>query len=431
MSPLTEVELMRTLDEKFIRTSIEFEAMWPTATIIVESGPFRGIDGAIDRERLEAVLMAVGERFVETRMRLMDAPLGLTAPMWVPAGPLDAGYHVGWFPRVPTAAEEPALFAGAGNVPRLRDRPLWRYCVVERADGDLAIIGSAQHALGDALFALKFVDALLGDGPGAPARLGAAPRSRLSGLMVVWGRWLRARTGPRDAWHEYWRKPFRKRLSRWGGRLLRPARNRAIDRRGLRALFAPQPAAAYWFTELAPAAQLAERLGGGVSDLVTALALRVVARLEDGPGEASVAIPVSRRRREAQAVRNSIVMLRVAVSRAAPLADVVAAVHAQVRAFGRSGEGDLSSAESGAYASYLPYRRSPAAIGGAAVRSVLLWPVPIPGSRFGLFASSYAGGLSFTALSAPGLDPAAIRAVVEDELADAWSALAAAEGVAP
>ncbi|AYG03711.1 wax ester/triacylglycerol synthase domain-containing protein [Gryllotalpicola protaetiae] len=431
MTPRTQVELMRTLDEKFIRTRVEFEAMWPTATIIVDSAPFRRADGTVDRERVADALLVVGERFTETRLKLVDSPLGVTTPLWVPAGPLDRDYHLGWFPRVPTVGEEPALFAGGANVPRRRDRPLWRCTVIERADGDLAVVGSVQHALGDALFALRFVDALMGVGADdAPPALGPAPRTRVGGLGVVWGRWLRARSGPRDAWHEYWRKPFRKRLTRWGGRMLRPARNRAIAQRGLREVYAPAMAAGYWSTPLAQASELAGRLGGSISDLVVALALRVAVRLEGAAGEASVAVPVSRRRREGASVRNSIVMLRVSVSETAPLAAAVAAVHAQVTHFGRTGGGDLTPAESGGYASYLPYRRGQAAIAGAAVRQVVLWPVPTPGSRFGLFATSYAGELSFAALCAPGLDPAAVRSVIENESADAWAVLAAEQEVA-
>ncbi|GAA4170375.1 wax ester/triacylglycerol synthase domain-containing protein [Gryllotalpicola koreensis] len=430
MSRRTQVELMRTLDEKFIRTSIEFETTWPTATLVIDGAPFRGADGAIDRERVASALLVVGRRFTETQLKITDAPLGVTTPLWVPAGPLDRDYHLGWFPRVPAAAEEPALFSGAANVPRRRDRPLWRYTVIERADGDLAVVGSVQHALGDALFALKFMDALMGDGSAEVAALGPAPRTRVGGLLVVWGRWLRARSGPRDAWREYWRKPFRKRLTRWGGRLLRPLRNRAIDRRGLRAGYAPPMAAAYWNTELASAAELARRLGGSISDLVIALALRATAAADGGAlAEVSVAVPVSRRSREGAAVRNSIVMLRIAVPRGLPLAAAVAAVHAQIAAFARTGDGDTAPAESGAYASYLPYRRERAAIAGAAVRRVLLWPVPMPGSRLGLFGSSYAGELSFTALCGPGIDPAVVRAVVEQELTDAAAALAAEQGV--
>jgi hypothetical protein len=238
----------------------------------------------------------------------------------------------------------------------------------------------------------------------------------------VWGRWLRARSGPGDAWHEYWRKPFRKRLTRWGGRLLRPLRDRAIERRGLRAVLAPPMSAAYWCTPLEPVAELARRLGGSVNDLVAALALRAALRGEGSAGEASLALPVSRRRREGAGVRNSIVMLRVTVPAGTGLAAAVAAVHEQVTGFARSGEGDLRGAESRGYASYLPYRRERAAIGGAEVRRVLMWPVPAPGARFGLLASSYAGELSFTARAAPGLSAEDLLAAVRAELA--------AEGVA-
>lgn len=430
MSRRTQVELMQTLDEKYIRTKVEFETMWPHATIVIDSAPFRGPDGRVDRERVEAALMIVGERFVETQLRLRDSPLGLTTPLWVPAGPLDSAYHVAWFPRVPDADEEPVLFSGLANRPRQRDRPLWRYCVIERADGDLAVVGGVQHALGDGLFAVRFVDALMGSAPDEPPALGRAPRTRVGGLFVIWARWLGARSGPRDAWHEYWRKPFRKRLTRWGGRLLRPLRDRRIDRHDLVSRYAPQPTAGYWCTPLAPAAELATRLGGTVSDLIVALSLRAVARMEPAGGEAAVAVPVSRRRREGGAMRNSIVSLRVAVPASMPLVDAVAAVHAQVVGFGRTGVGDTSAPESGGYASYLPYRRSPVAIAGAAVRRMLLWPTLIPGSRFGLFATSYSGELTVTALCAPGLDPAAMFAAFDEDLADAGQVLATAQEAA-
>ena len=68
--PVT-VELMRTLDEKFIANTIVFEAARPAAGFIAEGAALRLADGSLDRELIRRIIAGGSRRIPALRQRLM------------------------------------------------------------------------------------------------------------------------------------------------------------------------------------------------------------------------------------------------------------------------------------------------------------------------------------------------------------------------
>ena len=93
-TPPVSVDLMRTLDEKHMATSLAFEAMHTAGVFVVDGAPLTQPDGSIDRERVLAAVSQSMGRIPELGKRLMPSPLGLTAPAWVPDDDYDVVQHV-------------------------------------------------------------------------------------------------------------------------------------------------------------------------------------------------------------------------------------------------------------------------------------------------------------------------------------------------
>ncbi|WP_164863484.1 wax ester/triacylglycerol synthase domain-containing protein [Agromyces sp. LHK192] len=442
-----DVELMATLDEKFIANTVAFEAARPSCAIVVDGAALRRPDGTIDRELVRAVFRRAVDRMPALGMRVRRAPLGLTAPFWVPATEVDFDFHVR-FPGgvVPDGPDRAETFSGRRNGEMRLDRPLWDFMAVELESGDVALVGRVQHALGDGIYGLRVIDSLVetepfdpfdseGEGEGAASDHGggagtpepaapAGPRTG-AGLLIAAGRdWWAAQDGIGGAWREYTRKPFRRRLRRWGGRLARPVKDVVIERRGLVERMLPARHSAIAEFALADLRAAARAAGGTVSDLTVALALRAVARVL--PDEPALLVPISRRDRATGGnQRNHIVMTRVTAPREATIAETVAMVAEQVAAArdGEAGAGPMHPRAG--YASYLPWRPRAAHFGPAPVRSVTLWPVLEPADAIAIFASSYHRGytLAVTARTDVDLGP------VVEEFREAIAALT--EPVAP
>src|SRR4029453_9494984 len=98
--PEAKAELIRTLDEKFVANSIAFDAMIAASALLVEGGPLRASDGAIDLVGIRARFEAVTWHVPAMRQRLAPTPLRLTTPAWVPVERLDIARHVTLHPIV-------------------------------------------------------------------------------------------------------------------------------------------------------------------------------------------------------------------------------------------------------------------------------------------------------------------------------------------
>lgn len=438
-APTPTAELIRTLDEKYVANSIAFEAMVAAATLIVEGAPLRGADGAIDlagiRDRMEAVTWLVPAM----RQRLAPTPLRLTTPAWVPVDELDIARHVTLHPTI--EPDDPArveLLTGRLGGPMDPAAPLWDLCVVELDSGRVAIVARYHHVIGDALFGIRIGEVVAGaePAPGLPvvtdadrAAVGVAPRTGVGILVLAWRAWWAERDGPGAAWREYWRKPFTRRLRRWGGRVIRPLKNAVIARtREAERVLVPRHSR-YLDVELVPATKLAYKLGGTVHDLTVAATLRAAAAVEPGRETVSLLVPISRRTRDDAKVRNHISMVKVTVPSATPIEELVPLVREQVQAaVEERGRRDLGERDWSGYATFMTWGRQRRFFGPAPIETVTGWPAGDPRDDLACLSCAYGDRLTLSVTTRATTDIDLVMATIADSFTARVAATAAAAG---
>ncbi|QAY69512.1 wax ester/triacylglycerol synthase domain-containing protein [Xylanimonas protaetiae] len=421
------VELLGTLDEKFVANVLVFEHATPCAGLLLDGGPFRTPSGGLDRDLvLRSLARGLGSA-PELLRRLRPAPLGLTTPAWVPDDDVDVAAHVRFHPDVVAAdgPELPRLLAGRLNAPLDPRRPLWNTVVAEVDDGRVAVAWRIQHAVGDGLYGMRLLDAITD--PDAPpvTRTHRPPRSGGELLLVAWSQWRRHQTGFTGAWHEYWRKPFRRRLRRWGGRLVRPLRNRAIEARGLAATLVPGRRYAFTVHDLRSVTRRAHALGGSVHDLTVALALVALDRVQRDPAGPRLGVPISHRSARGDR-RNHVRMTVVGIPAGSTLEDAVPLVHAAVAAAAATAPAPTTTAPGAAaprthhgYASFVPWQPRPRRLGPALVEGAVLWPVLDPADDIAVFGSSYADTFTLAVVGSTSVDVDAVEKVIDQLVHDA------------
>jgi diacylglycerol O-acyltransferase len=413
-----DVELLRSLDEKYVVNLIAYEAMHAAAALVLDATTWRRADGSLDRDAITAQIAWLAAATPELRKRIVRIPLGLTTPAWVPDAHFAIGNHLRFL-------DEPIDLGPAGTelltgrlFPHLSlQRSPWEIVIAEAQDGRVVLIVRFQHVMGDAIWAMGVLDRLLTVGPSgeriepvlAPSR---GPRHLGELLAVAWRQWYALQASPRAAWTEYWRKPLRRRLRRSGGRLLRPVRDRVIERRGLRARYLPARHSASLVLDLAVVTGHAKRYPCTVSDLVLSTVLAAIAA-RDGAG-AALLVPVSRRTKAHAAARNHVSVVRVSIPGGQELAEVVPAVRAQIRAAisaGSAGLAPVTEPVSG-YATFIPLTGKDRYLGSARLEQVLAWPAGDPAHDIACFATSYAGRLVITMTTRESTVVAALLAAV-------------------
>ena len=423
--PEAKAELIRTLDEKYVANAIAFEAMVGAAALILDGGPLRGSDGAVDLDRIRTRLEALTWHVPAMRQRLVPTPLRVTTPAWVPVADLDIARHVTLHPAV--EADDPArveILTGRLNGPMDPSRPLWDFRVVELDSGRVAVVARYHHVIGDALFGLRIGDVVAGTDPSPlvpevtadhRAAVGEPPRTGF-GILAIAGRaWWRQQGGLVGAWHEYRRKPFVRRLRRWGGRLIRPARNALIERSGEAHRILVPRHSRYLEVELAPAMKLAYRLGGTIHDLTVAATLHAAAQLDPSRETVSLLVPISRRTRGDAHVRNHISVVKVSVPAAAALEELVPAVRAQVQAaVDDTSRRDIGSRDWSGYATFMTWGRQRRYFGGAPIETVTGWPAGDPLDDIACLACSYQTRLTISVTTRASTDIDAIMASIAE-----------------
>ena len=420
-----KAELIGTLDEKYVANVVAFESMIAAAALILDGDRMRAVDGSIDLAAVRARLAAVTWRVPAMRQRLVSTPLRATTPAWVPVDDLDIAKHVTLHPTV--EPDDPAhveILPGRLNGAMDPARPLWDFRIVELDSGRVAVVARYHHVIGDALFGLKIGDVVAGTTPSPfiaeitdeeRDAVGVAPRTGF-GILAIAGRaWWAERDGFGAAWHEYWRKPFTRRLRRWGGRVIRPLKNRAIVQSGEAGRLLVPRHSRYLEVDLAPATKLAYRLGGTVHDLTVAATLRAVAMLEPERDTVSLLVPISRRTRTDAAVRNHISIVKVTVPSADPLELVVPSVRAQVQAAveDRSAR-DLGARDWRGYATYVTWGPKQRFFGEAPIDSVTGWPAGDPRDDLACLACSYGTRLTISVTARATTDVDAVMAVIAE-----------------
>ncbi len=252
----------------------------------------------------------------------------------------------------------------------------------------MAIVARYHHVIGDALFGLRIGEVVAGTESSAAipavtdaerAALGVAPRTGFGILAIAFRAWRSRQHGFRGAWHEYWRKPFIRRLRRWGGRVIRPLKNVIIERSGEAERVLVPRHSRFLELDLQPVAKYAYRLGGTVHDLTVAATLRAAAAAEPDRETVSLLVPISRRTAADANVRNHISMAKVTVPASAPIEELVPAVRAQVQAAVQdTSRRDLGERDWSGYATFVTWGRQQRYFGDAAIESVTGWPAGDP-----------------------------------------------------
>ena len=88
----SHVEFMRVWDEGYVADTSTFVAMHVQGVAILSGGRLRTDDGRLDRAAITDWVTAATSGLPYARLRLLRAPLGLTAPGWVPDESFDAAF---------------------------------------------------------------------------------------------------------------------------------------------------------------------------------------------------------------------------------------------------------------------------------------------------------------------------------------------------
>ncbi|GAA1998089.1 wax ester/triacylglycerol synthase domain-containing protein [Microbacterium ulmi] len=417
MSTPVHLDLVRTLDEQNISTSIAYEAAHTGAVLVLDGEPFRLPDGRLDRARLLAQVRTSLARVPEFSLRLMMSPLGITTPAWVPVAGFDPALQVTFDDEDAELTDDTLRsLAGFGGPVLPIDRPLWDIRFTSLSSGEIALGSRMHHVVGDGQWGFSVIQRVTSAEPSAPDPSvgfdvpGRAPRTSLAVPVHALRAFLRAHPIGADAWREYWRKPFLKRVKRLAGRNARFAREYWIRRRGLRAVFLPPTHLSVFEVPASPAARQAARLRGSLNDLLVAAAMSAV---DDDDRGVDVLVPVSHRRGGAGGdVRNHVSMVRAHGEPGADLAARVASVRAIVRAVVKGEEVQAAAGRLVGYATLMPLAEHPVWFGDALVRHVAIIPAGDPRSEISVFATVYAETLSVTVISRLELDVDRMAAAV-------------------
>lgn len=404
--PTDELHLLSPLDERYIANPIVYRALTATVAIVLEGGPLRRPDGRLDRDRIVA---RVAERIHDVRelnQRLLTAPLGLTAPAWC-ATSLDLDYHVRFHPEV-LGDDDDAIQVLNGRAAGDLDprRPLWRFTFAELADGDVAWIVTWHHVMGDAMFGLRTMLALLDDPDPEDVAAVASPGwsrtpiARTSLPATVNRAWRARHPTAAERRADLLRTP-RRRLRRWAARVSRPLRNRVISLGGAERRL---PRRVYRMVHLTSSEveEIASGLGLSLNDLTVAAAFRSVFESRPDLTEAALLVPIASRRVEDRSARNAIRTVRVSVRRDAELASLGDEVRRQIRRGAIAGGSDDGPRLG--YATHVPTRDTEKHFCGAAIRVVTGWPVGDPREPLALLATSYRDSFAVTFSATDELD---------------------------
>jgi diacylglycerol O-acyltransferase len=404
------VQPLRVLDEKFVANEVVFRIARPALAMVMPGDTLRRPDGSVDADLIRGI---VAERIVAvpaSTQRMMRVALGLATPAWVPAGPIDINWHVTVLPGVHPAGPDANILSGAAN--RLdAHRPLWSITVADLGDGRIAVIGMIHHSVGDGIQGIEMISGLLTDAPASPGSgsapvptvLGRAPRNQVELLRGHYTSWRSRHSTGAEARHDFLRKPFRKRLKRVGGRLIRPLKNLYLVRSGLADRMVKPRNSRMLLLSAAAVRKRARHLGATPTVLTVSAALAALAALEPDAPRYALTVPLSLGREAA--ARNHISMVRVVVEQTDDLASLVASVSDQLGSAVKSGTANTVTPRDWAgYASHLPMHPRRQYFGPAEVTSITLWPVLDLDDRIAVFTTTYASSFAVAVIARTEID---------------------------
>ena len=128
-------ERLRISDETHLASDIKYETMHTGCILVLHGRNLRLNDGSLDREKILAGVERLVRRVPEFRLRVVDSPLGMTAPAWVPADDFDLRAHVHFTEGTHGLRSTPLRWFIDGDRGLLpRDRPLWDFTFTSLSD---------------------------------------------------------------------------------------------------------------------------------------------------------------------------------------------------------------------------------------------------------------------------------------------------------
>jgi diacylglycerol O-acyltransferase len=170
-------ERLSTLDRSFLDLEDRNTHMHIGAVAVLEAGPLRGPNGALDITRVERAIAAGIHRVPRYRQRLAHVPL-TRHPVWVDDASFNLHYHLR-HTSLPSPGEERQLKRLAGRVfsQQLdRGKPLWELWLVEGLAGDrVALVPKVHHCAIDGVGSVELMQFLMRRTPDPDPRLEQAP----------------------------------------------------------------------------------------------------------------------------------------------------------------------------------------------------------------------------------------------------------------
>jgi diacylglycerol O-acyltransferase / wax synthase len=164
-----------------------------------ERGPVRGhfakvlvLDGVHDVDALRAHVEPRVASLPRLRDRLVDAPLGLAPPAWVPDDRFVLQRHVRHGGRAEDHAALERAVAALMEARLDREIPLWSIDVIALAEGRTALVLRLHHCMADGMMSMRIVRELLLDGEGEAPIPPPAERPTARALAADAARWRAA-----------------------------------------------------------------------------------------------------------------------------------------------------------------------------------------------------------------------------------------------
>ncbi len=146
------------------------------------------LDGQPLAEEVRSELLRVAASYPRFREVVLEAPLGVTTPEWVPDRDFDIEYHCRAL-GVPGGATVDDLLDELGPLfatPLDRARPLWEaYFASPLANGRSALFVKAHHCLADGVAGTRLITSLLGQRPEAGLAPVLAPLPEVSRTLAA------------------------------------------------------------------------------------------------------------------------------------------------------------------------------------------------------------------------------------------------------
>lgn len=416
-----EAHLMRLLDESHMANSIVYRAMHGRGLFVLDGVGCRRPDGTIDPTVFHPTIDRLFAQVPEFSLGARRAPLGLSAPFWVPV-------------RRPSAAErirvaegrydlrdpsDLAVMIGQGARPLDLRRSPWDMVLHDLVDGRVCLTVRIQHVLGDGRWLVKNFRNLITDAPvleldpasqGAP--LGRAPWGGVHAAVIAARTWYREQGSWRQARATYARMPVSRRarrvLGRWKRFLLEPVI--ALRREHRRRIPPLECRTAH--VAMKEAKTTARQLDCSVGILAVAACLTASLAVSDRR-QVTLLMPVWHRIDDGRAARNSISVRPVTAEAGSTLRDVVESVKAQAAASDPPrGRPDLG------YATFVPFdSRMPVYLGPCRVEQTQVWPTGHPLADLACLMSTSGDRLTIQLLTQAGGHPDELIAALETTMA--------------